>query len=188
MNGQNLAEAAHSALILAPQTISGGATAQAFHLKSGEHASIYILFGAEGGSPAVVPTSIVVNQCTTAAGASATALPGGFRYYYSLLGGAGNDVLNGIGGAPANAPGKPPNYATSSGITSFPASISNLMYIIEIDSAELESSLVDVVGTIVEYPYLQVVIANGAYATYCAILVVVTGMRWAWAQSPSITT
>jgi len=177
MNGVNLAEAGHPINALPPQTISGGATAQAFSMKGAEHVSIFVIFGQLGGSPVAVPTSVQVNQCTDANGDSALALVS-FRYYYQLLGGAGNDVLNGAQQALANQPSVPPNYtATSSGIVSFPAGVSNGMIVIEIDAAELEVG-VQAVGTITERPYLQVVIANGAYATYVNVLAVLTGQRF----------
>ena len=176
MNGVNLAEAGHSILVTSPQSTSGAVTSQAFHLKQAEHVSIYVLFGIEGGSPPTAPVSIILNQCTSAAGASATAMP--FRYYYQLLGGAGNDILNGNAGALSNTVGPGPNWATSAGITSFPASVNNLVYVLEVDAAELEA-IADAVGTQTEYPYLQVAVTNGASASYICILAVCTGLRYA---------
>lgn len=187
MNGFNVAIGGHPINALSPQTISGGVTAQAFSMKGAEHASILISFGITGGSPKVSPTSIVVNQCSSAAGAGAVALAS-FRYYYQLLGGAGNDIFNGVQQSLANAPSLPPNWTTSAaGITTFPTNVDNLLYSIEIDSAELETSTVDVVGPITELPYLQVVIGNGAYATYCSVLVVLSGLRYAYNVGASAT-
>lgn len=177
MNGVNIAVAAHTINALPPVSISGGKTAQAFSMKGAEHASIIISFGVQG---AAVPTSIVVNQCTNAAGANPVALAS-FRYYYQLLGGAGNDILNGAAQALTNAPSVPPNWTTSaSGIVAFPTSVANLVYIIEIDSAELETPTVNVVGTVTEYPYLQVVIADSGNATIAAVTVVLSGLRYAY--------
>lgn len=185
MNGVNLSEAAHSVLAVFPQSVAT-ATAQCFHMKQAEHVSIYVLFGAESGSPLTVPTSIVVNQCTNASGGSATPLAS-FRYAYQLLSGAGNDVLNGNAQALSNTVGPGPNWTTStSGITSFPASTNGLVYIIEIDSAELEA-IADAVGPQTEYPYIQVVVTN-ANAEYITILAVLTGLRYAEKGGYTMTT
>jgi hypothetical protein len=177
MNGIPLAEAGHFVNALPPVSISGGKTAQAFSMKGAEHVSIYISFGVMGSA---VPTSIVVNQCTNAAGANPVALAS-FRYWYQLLGGAGNDILNGAAQALSNAPSLPPNWTTSaSGITSFPTTVANLVYVIEIDSAELMTPTVNVVGTVVEYPYLQVVIADSGNTTYAQVTAILTGLRFAY--------
>jgi hypothetical protein len=186
MNGVNLAEATHIVNVLPAVNTTGGVTGQAFSMKGADHVSILITFGATT-SPPVAPTSIVINQCTSAAGANATPLAS-FRYYYQLLGGAGNDILNGAAQALANTPSLPPNYTTSTaGITSFPATVANLVYVIEIDAAELEA-IADVVGTITEYPYLQVVIANGANATYGSVIAVLSGLRYAYKVGATATT
>ena len=89
--------------------------------------------------------------------------------------------MDGAGQALTNAPSVPPNWTTSaSGITSFPTTVANLVYIIEIDSAELETPTVNVVGTVVEYPYVQVVIADSGNATIAAVTVVRSGLRFAY--------
>lgn len=184
MNGVNLAVAGHYINILPPVSISGGKTAQAFSMKGAEHVSIEIAFGVQG---AAVPTSIVVNQCSNAAGAGATPLAS-FKYWYQLLGGAGNDILNGAGQALTNAPSQPPNWTTSTaGIISFPTSVANLVYVIEIDSSELETAAVDVVGTINELPYIQVVIADSGNATFATIQACLTGLRYAQNVQVSFT-
>jgi hypothetical protein len=185
MNGVNIAEACHTVLVVPAVNTTGGVTGQAFSMKQAEHVSIIIAFAAVA-SPPVAPTSIVINQCTSAAGANATPLAS-FRYYYQLLGGAGNDILNGAAQSLANTPSLPPNYTTSTaGITSFPATVANLVYIIEIDAAELEA-IADVVGTATEYPYLQVVIANGATATFGTCIAILSGLRYAYKIGASQT-
>jgi len=185
MNGQNLAESAHSVLSVYPQASTGAVSAQAWSMKEAEHVTIYIQFGTEGGSPLTVPVSIIMNQCTSAAGANPTAMA--FRYYYQLLGGAGNDVLNGNAGALTNTTGPGPNWAASTGITSFPATVSGLLYVIEMDSAEL-CAIADAVGTQTEYPYLVPAITLGASSTPVAVLAVLTGMRHAEKASYTQTT
>lgn len=187
MNGVNIAEACHTVLALPPQSIANGATSLAWSMKQADHVSIIIAFGTEGGSPPTQEiTSIQVNACTSAAGANATPIGvsggvagQGFRYYYQLLGGAGNDILNGAQQKLANSV-NPPNYTSgAAGIVAFPTSMTNLVWIIEIDSAEVEI-LADVVGTITEYPYLQVVIGNGSNAAICTVLAILSGLRYAF--------
>jgi hypothetical protein len=151
----NQAEHLHTVLALSPVALGASKTSQAVSMKNASHVSWGVYFGASNG----VPASIVVNQCTDANGDNATPLPS-FRYYYQLLGGAGNDILNGNAGALSNTVGPGPNWAqTTAGITSFPASVANLVYIIEIDDTELEA-IADAVGPQTEYPYLQVVVTN----------------------------
>jgi hypothetical protein len=177
----------HSVLAFGPGNISTTATSQACSFKLAEHLSIYVLFGAEAGSPPAAPTSINVYQCTTAGGANATAMSSGFRYYYQLLGGAGNDILNGDAQALTNTVGPGPNWTSgNSGITSFPASVSNLVYIIEMDSAEVEI-IAQSVGSNTEYPYIQVEVASTA-ATPLTILYVFTGLRYAYKGGQTFTT
>ena len=195
MNGFNIAEAGHTVLALVPETISGGATAQAFSMKGAEHVSIIIAFGVVAGSPPTPPTSIVINQCSSAAGANATAL-GSFRYYYQTAAGAGNDILNGYQQCLSNSPNLPPNYTSgTAGITTVPAINAPLpapnpgggLIVIEIDAAELEAAA-DAVGPQTELPYLQVVIANGAYATYACVLAILSGQRYSYKVGVTATT
>ena len=187
MNGFNLSEAGHLVLALAPQTISGGATAQAFHMKEAEHVSIVVAFGQIAGSPVTNPTAIVLKQCTDANGSNATAITS-FRYYYQTVKGAGHDILDGYGACLSNSPNLPPNYTTGgTGITVLPTDCTNLIFVIEVDAAELES-IADAVGPQTEYPYLQVVITNGANASYCAILAVLSGLRHAYKVGLTATT
>ena len=186
-NGTNVAEMCHTVLALPPQTIANGATSQAFTMKNADHVSILVLFGSEGGSPPSQEiTGIQVNACTNSAGANATPIGvsgggsgQGFRYYYQLLSGAGNDILNGAAQKLANSV-NPPNYTSgTSGITAFPTTMTNLVYIIEIDSAEVEI-LADSVGPNTEYPYLQVVISNGSNAAYACVVAILSGLRYAY--------
>jgi len=187
MNGINLAEAGHSVLAYGPANISSTATGQAASFKLAEHVSIYILFGTEGGSPPAVPTSIQVNQCTDASGSNPTAMANGFRYYYQKLGGAGYDILDGNAQALSNTVGPGPNWTSSnSGITSFPATVTGLVYIIEMDAAEMEI-IAQSVGSNTEYPYFNVVVTSSA-ATPCTILYVFSGLRYAYKGGQTFTT
>ncbi len=176
MNGFNVAEQGHAVNVLPAVSISGGKTTVPVSMAGAEHLSFIISFGAS----AALPTSIIVKQATTEA--AGTSLAMGFRFYYQLTGGAGNDTLLG------------PFYAAATGITStlpagaaFPAGgVANLMYIIEIDAAELEVAAA-VVGTIVEYPYVEVVIADSGNTTIGSAIAILSGLRYAYKGSPSVT-
>lgn len=191
MNGVNLATAGHVVNVLPPVNITGGVTGQAFSMKGAEHVSIIVSFGAVP-SPPVAPTAITVSQCSSAAGANA-ALLASFRYYYTTSAAlSGGDVYNGAAQSQSNAPSVPPNWtASTAGITSasgaLPTNVNNLVYVIEIDAAELETSTVDVVGTVTELPYLQVAITNGSNAIYASIIAVLTGLRYAYNVNATAT-
>jgi hypothetical protein len=177
MNGFDVALNGHPINIIPPQNISGGVVSQAFSMKGASHVSIIVKFGAVGGSPPVNPTSLVINQCTNAAGANPNALAS-FRYYYQTAGGPGNDILNGVQN-PEGTSSTPPNWTvSSSGITQFTPTLANTVIVIELEAAELETALVDQVGTITEYPYLQLVINNGAVVTYCQADAILSGLRF----------
>ena len=98
MQGFNIAEAGHVAVILPPKSISGGSGLinPAFSMKNYKHATILIASGAEATQDAA---TITLSLCSSAAGANATAIP--FNYYFQALGGAGNDVLGAVQNAPA---------------------------------------------------------------------------------------
>jgi hypothetical protein len=186
MNGFEVALNGHPINIIPPQNIAGGVTSQAFSMIGAGHVSIVVKFGVVGGSPPQNPTSLVVNQCTNAAGANPNPLAS-FRYYYQTAGGAGNDGLNGVQN-PEGTSSTPPNWTvSSSGITQFTPTLADTVIVIELEAAELETSLVDQVGTVTEYPYLQVVINNGEIATYCQVDAILSGLRRTGNNQPSFT-
>lgn len=119
MNGFNIAEAGHAAVILSPQSISGGKTAQAFSMKGHKHASILVAAGALAGAGA----TLVLSVCSDAAD-NAVAIP--FNYYYQGAG-AGNDVPSVLNSATAAG------LALAAGI--WPAA--GGLVIVEIDANEL---------------------------------------------------
>lgn len=177
MNGINVAEACHVVNVLPAVSISGGKTTVPVSMANYGHLSLILSFGAS----AALPTSFIVNQATTEA--AGTNLPlTQFRFYYQTTGGAGNDVLAG------------PFYAASTGITStlpagapLPAGgIANLMWVIEIDAAEL---LVpeDVAGTVTPYPYVYLTIADSGNVTIGSAIAILSGARFAYKGSPSVT-
>ena len=176
MNGINIAEACHVVNALPAVSISGGKTTVPFHMKTAAHASIILSFGARG---AANPTSFILQQASDEAGDSAAALP--FRFYYQKVAGAGNDVLVG------------PKFAASTGITAtlpvgdpLPTSVASLVWVIEIDAAELETALA-AVGPITELPYLQLVIADGGNVTIASCVVILSGQRYQAVGTPTVT-
>lgn len=168
MIGFNIAEGGHPVNILSPKSISGGATAQAFSMKNAAHVSIIIQIGAVG---AAMPTSIVLNACTAVAGTGATAMP--FRYY--LVSAAGNSVDT------TNAP----VYAPAAGILQAALTLSAGQFIIiELDASELDY-LGD--GDNVDFPYLQLVIADSGNTTFMSAFAVQSGVRQAYRGGQTAT-
>src|ERR1700727_26485 len=90
MQGFNIAESAHVAVILPPQSISGGAGLinPAFNMKNYKHASIRIASGAEATQDTL---TITLSLCSSAAGAGPAAIP--FNYYFQSAGGGGDAGL-----------------------------------------------------------------------------------------------
>jgi len=175
MNGYNIAEAGHVVNMLPAVSTSSGKTTLPVNMANYEHLSIIISYG----SVAAQPTSFIVRQATTEAIGASKAM--GFRFYLQATGGAGNDTLTG------------PFYADTTGITSslpasapLPAACSNLVWVIEIDAAELEVQA-GVVGTITEYPYVYVVIADGVNANIGSVIGILSGARYGYKGSPSAT-
>ena len=176
MNGINIAEACHVVNCLPAVSISGGKTTVPVSMATAAHLTLILSFGAS----AALPTSFIVKQTTTEAGSTSSAIP--FRFYYQTTSGAGNDTLAG------------PYYAATTGITSslpsgaaLPAGgIASLMWVIEIDAAELEA-VADVVGTITEYPYVELVIADSGNTTIGSCIAILSGLRYAYKGSPSVT-
>ena len=177
MNGINIAEACHVVNVLPAVSISGGKTTVPVHLKGAAHLTLILSFGVQG---AAAPTSFIINQATTEAAGTVSAMP--FRFYYQTTSGAGNDTLAG------------PYYAAATGITStlptgaaMPTSVASLVFVFEIDAAELES-VADVVGTITEYPYVELVIADSGNVTIGSCIAILSGLRYAYKGSPTVTT
>jgi hypothetical protein len=177
MNGFNIAEAGHIAVLLPPQSISADASTApinpAFAMKNYKHASIAIIAGAEATQDA---TTLLVYLCTSAAGAGATAIP--FNYYFQAAGGTGNDVLSAINNAPStgvvlSAANWPPNG----------------LIVIEIDANELESAGVGGVlaGSLGAASYVGIGLGAPTAIDLACVVVVASGARFSDTKSPSIT-
>lgn len=171
----NISEKGHVAVILPPQSITGGSGLinPAFSMKNYKHASILIISGAEATQDTL---TITLSLCSTAAGAGATAIP--FNYYFQALGGPGNDVLSAI------------QNATAAGITlaagDWPA---NGLIVIEIDANELEAAGVGGVlaGSLGVDSYLGLTINGPTAVDLACVAVVLSGGRFQNVSSPSVT-
>jgi hypothetical protein len=178
MQGFNIAEGAHVAQLLPPQNITGASSAApinpAFSLKGYKHASILILFGAEGTQDA---TTLLLYLCSSAAGASPIAIP--FNYYFQAAGGAGNDVLSAI-----------QNVASTGLVLSAANAPANGVIVIEIDANELEAATTPgaLAGSLGVDSYIGVGLGAPAAADYAAVVVILSGARNAYASSPTVTT
>jgi hypothetical protein len=169
MNGFNVSEAGHVVEILPPVDITGGKVCQAFSMAMYRHASILISVGVSAAAFTKIILSI--GTATAAIGtpvAGATAIP--FTLYRKETAGANNDVLDGG------------TAVLAAGYT--PSANAGIFYVIEIDDAELEASGV-LLGA---DPYLQLSLTNGVNSVIASAVAVLSGARYAGAQSPTITT
>lgn len=178
MNGFNISEAGHVAVLLPPQNITGASSATpinpAFSMKNYKHATVLIVFGAEATQDA---TTLFVYLCSSAAGAGATAIP--FNYYYQAAGGAGNDVLTGIN-----------NAAATGLVLSSTVAPANGLIVIEIDANELEAAGVGgaLAGSDGVDAYIGIGLGSPAAADYAAVVVILSGSRFANTATPTVTT
>jgi hypothetical protein len=177
MNGFNISEAGHVAVLLPPQSITGDSDATpvnpAFSMKGYKHATILIIWGAEATQDA---TTLLLYLCATAAGGSPIAIP--FNYYFQAAGGAGNDVLGSINNAPATGLVLAVGNAPPNGLIT-----------IEIDANELEAATgAPLGGSLGVDSYIGVGIGAPAAADFCSIVVILSGARYANVASPTVTT
>ena len=156
--GIYVAQEAHVVSVLSPQNITGGVTGTPFALKTYAHASIIVQLGAQ----AAAATKILLNACSNAAGAGATAIP--FDIFTQETAGNTNDVTS----------GRLPQ--TAAGYT--PSANANIFYILELDAATLPAGL----------PYVQLQITNGANADYASAVAILSAGRNTSDQSLTVTT
>lgn len=170
MEGFNIAEEGHVAVILPPQSITGGATSRGFKMSGYKHASVLVVAGAEATQDT---STLLVNLCATAAGGSPVAIP--FSYYFQAAGGNGNDVLGAIQSAPATG--------LVLSVANWPP---NGLIVIEIDANELEAAGVGLGGDGTD-SYINIVLPAPAAADFAAIVAVLSGARFSNVASPTVT-
>ena len=115
MRGINLAEHGHFVNILPPVDVTGGATADVFHLKRHSHATIAVQVGVS----AAAFTKILLHACDNAAGDNPEAIP--FSVYKEET--SAGDTLGDR------------EEVLAAGLT--PSANDNILYVIELDAAEL---------------------------------------------------
>jgi hypothetical protein len=186
MQGFNISEAGHVAVILPPQSISADSSGSpinpAISMKNYKHASIYVIAGAEATQDA---TTLYVYLCSSAAGAGAIAIP--FNYYYQAAGGAGNDVL--LGNTSVNPNGQGPNNAPATGLvlsaSNWPP---NGLIVIEIDANELEAATGGALsGSLGVESYVGIGLGSPTAVDYACVVATLSGARYANQASPSVT-
>jgi hypothetical protein len=155
MKGFVLAEQGHVVQAIAPVDVTGGQNGQAFSMKKYQHASILVLIGVS----AAAFTKIILNACTDASSSNPTAIP--FAIYKQETAGASHDVLGAR------------TAVTSAGYT--PSANDGIFYVIEVDANELPDGS----------PYVQVQLTNGTNSVIAAVAVILSGARYAEAQSPT---
>lgn len=181
MQGFNIAEEGHLAVILPPQSISGFSSAApinpAVAMKNYKHASILIIAGAEATQDA---TTLLIYICNSAAGGSPIAIP--FNYYLqasgTAYGVAGGDVLGTIQNAPAtglvlSASNLPPNGTI----------------VIEIDANELEGATGGVLtNSLGVDSYVGIGLGSPAAVDLACVVVILSGANYSNVSSPTVTT
>jgi hypothetical protein len=180
MNGFNISEGGHLAVLLPPVSISGASSAApinpAFSMKNYCHATILIIAGAEATQDA---TTLLLYLCTTAAGGSPVAIP--FNYYLQIAGTAygvaGGDVLG------------PINSATAAGLVLSAANLPpNGVIVIEIDDRELEAAGTSTLpGVLGADSYIGVGLGAPAAVDLACVAVILSGARMGAVSSPSVT-
>lgn len=155
--GFQAAQDGHIVNILSPQSISGGASSQAFCMKNHAHATIVVGIGAQAAA---------ASDVTLKAGADATMATSqaiAFDVYKQEVAGNSNDVLGTR--VPVDAKG----FA--------PSANANIFYVLEVDADTLPAN----------YDWLQLEVANGANVDYWSAVAILSGARFASDQSDTVT-
>jgi hypothetical protein len=149
----NIGEEGHVVNILPPLDIDAAAqTSDAFSLANYDHASIIIQLGVTGAA-----STVTVEECTSAAGAGATAIA---FSYYSETTDAGDTLSTRTAATDAG-------FATSTN--------DNVFYVIEINAAQLSEGS----------PWIRVQWTDPGAATFGSAVAVLTGARYASEQTPT---
>ena len=144
--GINIAEQCHVVNIVPAVDITGGVTGDVFSMRDHSHASILVSIGVS----AAAFTKIIVNQCQDFAATGATAIAHNIYKCETAL----NDVF---GARTAVA---------AAGTT--PSANDNIMYLIEIDAAELSDG----------YNFVQLSMTNGANSVIACSVAILSGSRY----------
>lgn len=154
MKGWNLAQMAHLVNVIPPIDITGGVNGDRFSMAKYQHASIII----QAGVSAAAWTKIILRECNQASGGSATDIP--FTLYACET--AAGDVL----GAKEDV--------AATGKT--PSANNNIMYLIELDAAELTE----------DYHWVEVALTNGVNSVIASAVAILSGSRYSSDQSATV--
>ena len=151
MKGITIAETCHVVSILPPIDITGGVTSDVFSLKNYSHASIIVQIGVS----AAAFTKLIVEKCDDFTPTTSTDMA--FAVYKEET--DSGDTLG------------PRTAVAAAGLT--PSANNNIMYVIEIDAAELGE------GT----PNLRLEITNGVNSVIASAVAILSGARFASPES-----
>jgi len=155
MNGFNVAEQGHVVNLIPPIDINGGANGDVFSMENYSHATIIVQVGVS----AAAFTTIKVNECTSLAAAGATSIA--FSVYKEET--AAGDTLGARVAATAAA-----------GVV--PSASDTIMYVIELDAAELSDLS----------HFVQLALANASGNSVIASAVaILSGARFGGTLSPT---
>jgi hypothetical protein len=146
-----VAEEGHIVNILPPIDITGGVTGDVFSMENYAHATILVQVGVS----AAAFTKIILNECTSLAGAGATAIAHSIYKEETDSGdtlGARTAVL-------------------AAGTT--PSANDNIFYVIELDASELSDG----------YNFVELSLTNGANSVIASAVAILSGSRYAEEQS-----
>ena len=156
----NLAEICHFVHLVPPQSDTTGLSSSCINMEEWSHLTIVVLMGATNADAGF----ITVQKCTSIAAANPTDFA--FQYYAEET--DAGDVLDAT----------PTRVTAATGIDAAPAGVNNIMYVIEIDAAELGQS----------YPFVRVTFSVPGGANLIAALGILSGGRDARAASPTVLT
>lgn len=151
MKGINIAETCHVVNILPPIDITGGVVSDVFSLKNHAHATIIVQIGVS----AAAFTALFVEKCDDFVPTTHTDIA--FAVYKEET-----DSGDTLGSRVAVA---------ATGLV--PSANNNIMYVIEIDAAELGDG----------YPNLRLEITNGVNSVIASAVAILSGARYAGDQS-----
>ena len=150
--GFNVAEQGHVVNLIPPVDITGGKKGDVFSMREHSHVSIIIQIGVS----AAAPLKIIVNECTDFAAAGATDIAHSIYKEETAAG----DTLAGK------------TAAAAAGET--PSANNNIMYVIELDAAELSDAS--------QFVELSITCASGNSVIASAVAIL-SGSRYAKPQS-----
>lgn len=155
--GTNIAQEAHTVLVVPPGSISGGATGQIFSMKNAAKCNIALAWGALAAAQGTVQ----LFACTDINGTGAAAIA--FDLFQQVVSGQGNDVLASRQAIP------PAGYV--------PRDLPNALDLLHLQADQMPQG----------FPYLKLVLGNGATADYACAIAVLTGVRFQGDANQSAT-